>query len=55
MAYKWQDRGNLSLRLMRGLYGVHEVSWTVRDQATMDALGAEGVPSIFEGFLPEDS
>ncbi len=55
VAYKWQDRGNLSLRLMRGLYGVHEVSWTVRDQATMDALGAEGVPSIFEGFLPEDS
>ncbi len=52
VAYKWQDRGNPSLRLMRALYGVHEVGWTVRDRQTMDALEAEGVPAIFEGFLP---
>ena len=55
VAYRWQDRGNLSLRLMRGLYGVHEVGWTVRDQDTLDGLAEEGVPSIFEGFLPENS
>lgn len=52
VAYKWQDRGNLSLRLMRALYDVHEVGWTVRDRETLDALEAEGVPAIFEGFLP---
>ena len=55
VAYRWQDRGNLSLRLMRGLYGVHEVGWTVRDQDTLDGLAEEEVPSIFEGFLPENS
>ena len=52
VAYKWQDRRNPSLRLMRALYGVHEVGWTVRDRQTMEALEAEGVPTIFEGFLP---
>ena len=52
VAYRWQDRGNLSLRLMRGLYGVHEVGWTVRDHAVMDELAEDGVTSIFEGFVP---
>ena len=52
VAYKWQDRGNPSLRLMRALYGVHEVGWTVRDRQTLDDLEADGVPAIFEGFLP---
>ncbi len=52
IAYKWQDRGNASLQLMRALYGVHEVDWTVRDQETMKALDKAGVTSIFEGFIP---
>lgn len=52
VAYKWQDRKNPSLRLMRALYGVHEVGWTVRDRQTLDDLEADGVPAIFEGFLP---
>lgn len=52
IAYKWQDRGAPSLRLMRALYGVHEVGWTVRDRETMDRLAADGVTSIFEGFVP---
>ena len=52
IAYKWQDRGNPSLRLMRGLYGVHEVGWTVRDRSAMDRLAQDGVTSIFEGFVP---
>ena len=52
IACKWQDRGNVSLRLMRALYNVHEAAWTVRDRATMEKLEQEGVPAIFEGFVP---
>lgn len=52
IAYKWQDRGNVSLRLMRALYGVHELSWTVRSRETMEALEGEGTTSIFERFVP---
>lgn len=52
IAYKWQDRREPSLRLMRALYGVHEVSWTVREKETMDELARDGVSSIFEGFVP---
>ena len=52
IAYNWKDRGNASLRLMKKLYGVHEVAWTVRDRETMEALDGDAVPSIFEGFAP---
>lgn len=52
IAYNWRDRGNVSLRLMKALYKVHEVGWTVRDREIMDALDGMGVTSIFEGFLP---
>jgi len=52
IAYKWQDRGNASLRLMKALYGVHEVGWTVRDRDTMEMLDGAGATSIFEGFVP---
>lgn len=52
IAYRWEDRGNVSLRLMKKLYNVHEVAWTVRDQDTMEMLDADGVPSIFEKFVP---
>ena len=52
IAYKWQDRDNAGLRLMRTLYGVHEVAWTVRAQSVMDRLDRAGVTSIFEGFVP---
>ena len=52
IAYKWQDRDNPSLRLMRSLYGVHEVAWTVRDRWVMETLDRDGVVSIFEGFIP---
>lgn len=52
IAYHWKDRRNASLRLMKALYGVHEVGWTVRDKETMEALDQEGVTSIFEGFIP---
>ena len=52
IAYNWKDRDNVNLRLMKKLYGVHEVAWTVRDKETMDRLDGDGVPSIFENFLP---
>ena len=52
IAYRHQDRGNLSLRLMRKLYGVHEAGWTVRDAGTLEELEREGVAPIFEQFVP---
>ena len=52
IAYSCKDRNNASLRLMKALYGVHEVGWTVRDRETMEALDREGTASIFEGFVP---
>ena len=53
IAYNWRDRGNLSLKLMRALYGVHEVGWTVRERKTMEGLDQAGVTPIFEGFCPD--
>ena len=41
----------VSLRLMKRLYGVHEVGWTIRDREAMERLEREGVPGIFEGFV----
>ena len=52
IAYNCLDRQSASLRLMKKLYGVHEVAWTVRDAETMDRLEAEEVPVIFEKFVP---
>ena len=52
IAYNWRDRGNVSLRLMKRLYGVHEAAWTVRDRKVMEALEKEGGPCIFERFVP---
>ena len=37
---------------MKRLYGVHEVGWTIRDPAALEALEREGVTPIFEGFAP---
>ena len=53
VAYNWKQRDSSPLRLMKKLYGVHEVSWTVRDRETMERLEAEGATVIFEGFVPE--
>ncbi len=54
IAYNCADRNQPSLRAMKKLYGVHEVSWTVRDPELQKQLEAQGVPTIFEGFVPED-
>ena len=52
IAYNHKDRYNPSLRLMRKLYGVHEVGWTVRDEGSMLELEQEAVAPIFEQFVP---
>ena len=52
IAYKHQDRANISLRLMRRLYRVHEVGWTIREQEIMEKLEKDGVTPIFENFIP---
>lgn len=52
IAYKHQDRTNISLRLMRKLYGVHEVGWTIREPAIMERLEKDAVTPIFENFIP---
>ena len=52
IAYNYIDRSCPSLRLMKRLYGVHEVGWTIRSRETLEALERQGVMPIFEGFLP---
>ena len=41
IAYRFEDRSNLSLRLCRGFYKVQEASWTVRDRETMEKADAQ--------------
>ena len=52
IAYDYHGRSCPSLRLMRKLFHVHEVGWTVRDRETMERLEADGVTVIFEQFVP---
>ena len=52
IAYRWFDRSAPSLRLMRAVYGVREVSWTVREKAVMDKLLKDNCTVIFENFIP---
>ena len=52
IAYHHKHRGNISFRLMKKVYGVHEAAWTVRDREAMEALDRDGAVSIFEGFIP---
>ena len=52
IAYRFEDRSNLSLRLCRGFYKVQEASWTVRDRETMEKAEAAGNLVIFEHFDP---
>ncbi len=52
IAYDWHGREGLSPRLARSLWGVQEVSWTVRDRETMERLEREGSLIIFENFIP---
>lgn len=52
IAYNLHHRKRLSLRLARRVWGVHEVSWTIRTPEELAACEADGCLSIFERFLP---
>ena len=52
IAYKHTDRREVSLRLMKKLYAVREVSWTIRGEEELYRLEKEGCIPIFENFIP---
>lgn len=53
-AYDFHGRRNVSLRAARRLYGMQEVSWTLRSFEEYKAAKAEGCLCIFEKFLPPE-
>ena len=53
IAYKFEDRNGLSLRLLRRLRRPTEVSWTIRTQKDLEQAEKEGKLVIFEKFVPE--
>ena len=52
IAYRFEDRGNLSLRLCRGFYKVQEASWTMRDRETMERPRRPGTWSSLNILTP---
>ena len=52
IAYRFEDRKCLSLRLCRGIYRAQEFSWTIRSKADMEAAEQDGALVIFEQFNP---
>lgn len=52
IAYDLHHRNLPSLRLARKVWGVREVSWTIRSKVEMEAVEADGCLSIFERFIP---
>lgn len=55
VAYKYADRKNLGNFLVRKLWGVQGVSWTLKTQEEYDTAVKEGYIPIFEGFIPQKS
>ena len=53
IAYRFEDRGNPSLRLCRALWKPVEVSWTLRSKEQLEAAEQAGNLCIFEQFDPE--
>lgn len=51
-AYDHHSRDNKSLRLCRKLYGIQEVSWTIRTPEDHKKVKDDGCLSIFENFRP---
>ena len=52
IAYKVEDRDNLSFRLCKRLYGIQEFSWTVRNPVQAAEVMESGGRIIFEFFDP---
>ncbi len=51
-AYDFHTRRNLSLRSARRVFGMQEVSWTLRSLEDYRVAKGEGCLCIFENFLP---
>lgn len=52
IAYNYEARGNVSLRLCRNLWGVQEVSWTLRSRFDVSNAKNKGCIAIFENCRP---
>lgn len=52
VAYRFEDRKTVSNILVRSIWGVQGVTWTLRSQQDLDTAAAEGWLPIFEGFRP---
>ncbi|MBP3674519.1 MAG: glycerophosphodiester phosphodiesterase [Oscillospiraceae bacterium] len=52
VAYKFEDRKTFSNTLVRKLWGVQGVSWTLRSKEDYDTAISEGWLPIFENFKP---
>ena len=52
IAYRFEDRKCLSLRLCRGIYRAREFSWTIRSKEDMETAEQDGALVIFEQFNP---
>ena len=52
VAYKYADRKTLGNFLVRKIWGVQGVTWTLRSQAEFKTAVREGWLPIFEGFRP---
>lgn len=52
VAYKFADRHRISNRLVRKLWGVQGVTWTLKKQSDHDTAMEEGWIPIFEDYTP---
>ncbi len=52
IAYRFQDRKRIALRLCRSVWGAKEASWTLRSVEELRAAEAAGAMPIFECFDP---
>lgn len=52
VAYKFADRGRLSLRVCKRLWGVQEFSWTITDERDAKTAMQDGSILIFEHCRP---
>lgn len=52
VAYKFEDRRTVSNTLVRKLWGLQGVSWTLRSKEDFDIAVSEGWLPIFENFRP---
>lgn len=53
VAYKFEDRANLSNQICHGLWGMKGASWTIRSQEDLDTARREDLWPIYEGFKPD--